>query len=376
MAFNSRLSVLCSKEFKVCGAIGNVTSLQKRGPQVSTDTVIGEGNTYEWYLGSLDKNSTLGMYFEVVNQQANQLPAAKQAFLQFQTLYQHPSGRRRMRVSTVSFRYAEPGALEIAPGFDQEAAAALMARFAVFKTELEDSMDVLRWIDRMLIRLASRFADYRKDEPHSFTLSPDFSVYPQFMYHLRRSHFLQTFNASPDETAFYRSVLLRENVMHSLVMIQPALLQYELDIATPTPVLLDIASLKPNVILLLDSYFHVVVWHGETIHAWKDAGYHSDPAYANFARLLNAPAEDAKAILADRFPAPKFIQSHAGGSQARFLLAKVNPSATHNNPSGMEGNMGYSPVPGAAGGDKSVVITDDVSLKVFMEHLVRLAVQS
>jgi protein transport protein SEC23 len=37
--------------------------------------------------------------------------------------------------------------------FDQEAAATLLARIAVFKAEAEEGSDVLRWLDRMLIRL-------------------------------------------------------------------------------------------------------------------------------------------------------------------------------------------------------------------------------
>lgn len=49
--------------------------------------------------------------------------------------------------------------------------------------------------------------------------------------------------------------------------------------------------------------------------------------------------------------------------QARFLLAKLNPSATYNNAHEM-----------AAGSD--IIFTDDVSLQVFFEHLQRLAVQS
>lgn len=49
--------------------------------------------------------------------------------------------------------------------------------------------------------------------------------------------------------------------------------------------------------------------------------------------------------------------------QARFLLAKLNPSATYNNAHEM-----------AAGMD--VIFTDDVNLQVFIEHLQRLAVQS
>jgi len=221
------------------------------------------------------------------------MPQGKQAFLQFQTCYLHPSGRKRLRVTTVASRYSDASMSDIATGFDQEAAAVLMARYAVFKCENEDPLDVLRWVDRMLIRLVAKFADYRKDEPSSFHLARELSIFPQFMYHLRRSNFLQTFNASPDETAYYRTLILRENTMNSLVMIQPALLQYSFDEGPPQPVLLDAVSLKPNVILLLDAFFHVVIWRGETIQAWYDAGYQEKEEFSNFKALLTAPAEDA-----------------------------------------------------------------------------------
>lgn len=66
-----------------------------------------------------------------------------------------------------------------------------MARLAVFKTEHEDAFDILRWLDRMLIRLGSKFGEFQKDDAASFRLSANFSIYPQFMFHLRRSQFLQ-----------------------------------------------------------------------------------------------------------------------------------------------------------------------------------------
>lgn len=367
LGFNAKIEVFTSREFKCCGAVGGLSSLGKKGPCVA-ETEIGEGNTCQWVVGSLDRNTTIGFYFDIANQQANSVPQGKQAFLQFQTCYLHPSGRKRLRVTTVSHRFSDAQMTDIQPGFDQEAAAVLMARYAVFKCENEDPLDVLRWVDRMLIRLVSKFANFRKDDPSSFHLGPEMTIFPQFMYHLRRSNFLQTFNASPDETAYYRMLILRENTMNSLVMIQPALLQYSFEEGPPQPVLLDATSLKPNVILLLDSFFHVVIWRGEMIQAWYDAGYQEKEEYANFKALLTAPAEDAKHILADRFPVPKFIQTNAGGSQARFLTSKVNPSQTHNT-----GGAG-GPYQGQS--DSSVVITDDVSLKVFMEHLIRLAVQS
>ena len=52
-----------------------------------------------------------------------------------------------------------------------------------------------------------------------------------------------------------------------------------------------------------------------------------------------------------RFPVPRYIDTEQGGSQARFLLCKVNPSQTHNNQ-------------GWGGGDGAPVLTDDVSLQV------------
>jgi len=238
-----------------------------------------------------------------------------------------------------------------------------MARIAVFKAENgEETFDILRWLDRMLIRLVNKFADYRKDDPGSFKLATNFSIYPQFMFHLRRSQFLQVFNNSPDETYYFRHMLLREDVTNSLNMIQPTLTAFSLS-GPPEPVLLDAASVAPDKILLLDTFFHILVWYGETIAQWRKAGYQDQPQYENLKLLLQAPKDAAKELLKERLPLPRFIEADQHGSQARFLLAKVNPSVTHNTNDNM----------GAQG---EMVFTDDVSLQVFMEHLKKLAVQS
>lgn len=67
----------------------------------------------------------------------------------------------------------------------------------------------------------------------------------------------------------------------------------------------------------------------------------------------------------DRFPVPRYIVCDQGGSQARFLLSKLNPSTTH-----MSATM-YGSTPGAGSGGQAI-FTDDVSLQVFMEYLKRL----
>ena len=95
----------------------------------------------------------------------------------------------------------------------------LVARQSVHSALTQESMDVIRWLDRMLIKLVARFAEYKKDDPASFKLSREFSLFPQFLFYLRRSQFLNNFNASPDESEYYRELVLKENVSNSLVMI-------------------------------------------------------------------------------------------------------------------------------------------------------------
>jgi len=79
-------------------------------------------------------------------------------------------------------------------------------------------------------------------------------------------------------------------------------------------------------------------------------------------------------LIQDRFPLPRFIVCDAGGSQARFLLAKLNPSTTHTSTSG--GGMGGYGGVGAGGVNQTAqtIFTDDVSLQTFMDHLMKLAV--
>lgn len=126
------------------------------------------------------------------------------AYIQFITYYQHPSGPFKLVVSTYARLLVEPHDPRVLMGFDQDAAAVLIARLAVHKSETEEGTDALRWLDRQLIRLCTRFGDFRAEDATSFRLPPQFAVYPTVMFYLRRSQFMHVFNNSPDETAFYR----------------------------------------------------------------------------------------------------------------------------------------------------------------------------
>ncbi|KAL5781964.1 hypothetical protein ACOSP7_006993 [Xanthoceras sorbifolium] len=365
LCFNGTLEINCSKDIKIQGVIGPCTSLEKKGPNVA-DTVVGEGNTTAWKLCGLDKSTCLTVFFDLSSSERSNAPGTinPQLYLQFLTSYQNAEGKLMLRVTTVSRQWIDStvSSEELVQGFDQETAAVVMARLTSLKMEMEEGFDATRWLDRSLIRLCTKFGDYRKDDPSSFTLNPSFSLFPQFMFNLRRSQFVQVFNNSPDETACFRMLLNRENITNAAVMIQPSLISYSFN-SLPQPALLDVASIAADRILLLDSYFSVVIFHGMTIAQWRNMGYQNQPEHQAFAQLLQAPHDDAQLIIRDRFPVPRLVVCDQHGSQARFLLAKLNPSATYNNANEI-----------AAGSD--VIFTDDVSLQVFIEHLQRLAVQS
>ncbi|KAI1285564.1 Protein transport protein Sec23A [Halotydeus destructor] len=359
MAFNAITEIKTSRELKVCGGIGAFVSMNVRNQYVS-DTEIGTGGTAQWKFCSLTPQTSTAFYFDVVQAQVVGQAQAR-GYIQFVTQYQSSDGYRHVRVTTVARNF---GLNDYA--FDQESACVLVSRMACHRAQAESNgPDILRWIDRVLIRLCQKFGDYRKDSPESFQLSPAYSMFPQFMFHLRRSQFIQVFNNSPDETSFYRHILFQEDSLNSLVMIQPTLLAYSFSEATHA-VLLDTSSIQQDRILLMDTFFHLVIFHGETIAAWRKANYQEQEGYESFKQLLEAPINDANELMMTRFPLPRYIVCDSGSSQARFLLSKVNPSVTHNS------TMGYY---GDAGGS-APVLTDDVSLQVFMEHLKKLAVNS
>uniref|UniRef100_A0A2K6AAH3 Protein transport protein SEC23 n=1 Tax=Mandrillus leucophaeus TaxID=9568 RepID=A0A2K6AAH3_MANLE len=331
MGFGGTLEIKTSREIKISGAIGPCVSLNSKGPCVS-ENEIGTGGTCQWKICGLSPTTTLAIYFEVVNQHNAPIPQGGRGAIQFVTQYQHSSGQRRIRVTTIARNWADAQTQiqNIAASFDQEAAAILMARLAIYRAETEEGPDVLRWLDRQLIRLCQKFGEYHKDDPSSFRFSETFSLYPQFMFHLRRSSFLQVFNNSPDESSYYRHHFMRQDLTQSLIMIQPILYAYSFS-GPPEPVLLDSSSILADRILLMDTFFQILIYHGETIAQWRKSGYQDMPEYENFRHLLQAPVDDAQEILHSRFPMPRYIDTEHGGSQARFLLSKVNPSQTHNN---------------------------------------------
>ena len=119
--------------------------------------------------------------------------------------------------------------------------------------------------------------------------------------------------------------------------------------------------MQDKVVLLLDTFFYIAVWKGQQVADWERAGYHDQPEYANLKALLEVPIEDAEYIMADRFPMPRFFVAVPGDSNERKIKVRVNPSKL----SAENGSV-----------DSGQYFTEDVSLGVFMQHLVKMAMSS
>lgn len=364
MSFRGKLEINTSNPVKVSGGIGHLVSLDINSPNVS-DVKIGEAGTRAWALGGIDQNSTYSFILDTnlaPNTPNNQIP--KFVIVQIITNYIAGDRSHRQRVTTVkkpiiAELVSSNSFNEIGKSFDQEASSVLIARMCVLKGYVEEYREILKWVDKSLIRLITKFSTYTKDDVRSFRFSTNFYYFPQFMFYLRRSHFIQSFNASPDEVTYYKVLLMHENVANSTIMIQPILFSYTAEKPDATPVFLDVDSMKNDTVLLLDAFFFVCVWHGEEVCRWRDSGIQNDPDYENVRMMLENPQEYAQTIIQERLPVPRFVSCDSGSGQERLIKCTVNPSTGSKNKVIEDGFM-----------------SDDVSLKVFMEFLVKLAVSN
>lgn len=375
MGFNATLECRTNKDLQIQGLIGHATALplRKENADSVSPIVVGEGNTTAWKLCSVNPQSTYAIYFDKLDS-----AATGRTYMQFTFYYQHPDGAYRIRVTTYALGViADADAPALLHGFDSEASLVAIARSQIEKLHAPgkslwalsfDSTDLNKHLDKVIIDYCSRFAQYKKGDAASFTIFDNYFDLASKLYHLRRSPFIRVFNSSPDETSFYHHVLMHEDVVNSATMIRPVLLSYDMStfgapdingnpFTDPVAVELDSLLLGKEKILLLDSFFQILIYHGQTIAQWRKQNYQNEPGYEHFKDFLAAPKLEALYILADRFPLPRFIDCDEGGSQARFLIARLNSSTTYNS-------SPYS-------GDLQGILTDDASLLEFMDRLKR-----
>ncbi|ELQ75020.1 Vesicle coat complex COPII, subunit SEC23 [Trachipleistophora hominis] len=291
-----------------------------------------------WKLGSLHRNSNIGFIFDAkANKRDDEI-----GYVQIITQYQQSDRKLITRVTTAARVFGRLSKFK--QGFDQEAALILQARIFTFGTHIEEDLDLVRRIDRSLIRFIRKFGESN----NHLKLSSSMALYPNFIYFLRRSLLVQTETNSPDETSYYRNIVAREPVTNAMTMIYPTLTAFSYQDETK-PVPMDAKSLQPDIILLLDTFHNVLIWRGEHINQWIQEGYHEKDEYKFLKDCIDEAEERAKRLVKERLPTPQFTLTERYGSQERILLAKVNPS--------IKGQ---------------VVVTDDIDFATFYDCLCKI----
>ena len=286
-------------------------------------TEAGGARTFSWAVGGVSSHYTVGL---AMKRSDETLPPSEQGHLvQLSATYKHASGGTRMRVSTLRMPRLPTAvpARQLLAAFDQQAAAALIVRQAVSQAESSAApAELLTAIDRQLIKVMKALCAYAKGEPGTVALPPQAAMLPSLVFNLRRSPAVRTSGYSPDETAYFRQLVVTLSVFASLVLVQPTLYGYERG-GAPQPLPLEAPSMVPERSLLLDTYLKLLLCHGASVANWRRSPELQDDAMLQ--ELLRAGRADLDRLESERFPAPEVFECEQYGSKARYLVQKLNP---------------------------------------------------
>lgn len=314
------LDINLSKELRVQGCIGSCASLENKSSMQST-IEVGECRTNSWYLGGTDTQSTLLFFLGLAEQSAAKgFTNGSNCYIQFVLTYRPNGCGLRKRVFNFERQITStPATSQIIKHIDQFVVVVSYAKLTAYKFFEHDDMVVIRFLDKVLINLLKLYRTTSNGIP------PELNQIPQYLYYLRKSSASKKLTTSLDEKTFYRYSMIRENMDNCLVIIQPQILEFSLNAEEPTPVLPDIDCMKKDVILLADTFFHVITWQGSTIKTWIDAGYHKNPEYDHLAKMLEKPEAESKAFVEERVLCPSKVGAYFGSPTERLLKSRLNP---------------------------------------------------
>ncbi|KAF7702859.1 Protein transport protein SEC23 [Cucumispora dikerogammari] len=256
------------------------------------------------------------------------------AIIQFITEYYDSCRRKITRITTVSRSLGNNkgndvdgvlGKDEYIMGLDAEALTISIARKIIQGNLIEEDNDVVRRIDRILIKSTRSVARYHNMDPSSITFPESMELFSKFIYFLRRSSLILAQSHSPDEFTYNRFIVKSRGVDEAMTLIMPTLHSYHYQGAIQ-PVNMDDSSLNDDCALLLDCFTDVVIWYGSNISAWIQEGLHEKEEYGFLGEMLNNIKTRAENIINERCPTPKFTETERGGTQERQLLSRVNPT--------------------------------------------------
>ena len=400
--FKNRVRVTTSSKLKISRLVGgggyDLPSSYRNNPVIYHDKIadtldefdnsVSKKNfTNQWQFNSLLSMDTVCFLLEMVTVRSLlDLPLApKEVFLQI--LHRFFDKGWKLRVSTIkkpttaSFKSAILREHGLISNFDQHVYINILSRLLISKIDTTlgfDTFDnMVKLLDNTIIKVLKHFGGISatsnislSSNPYlnfgdAYQLSEGLHEIPLLAYNLRRSPLVKIFNSSPDETAMHQSWFSVLNLEDSLEAILPKLYLVENSsngIAKEVPLESDTLKMTEgdNSFLAMDSVFQRVI-------------------YANFPLKLHSSNNDElllqrneRILPAIKFfelrrptgVAPRYVVTCGGHSQARFLLARLNPVDKVEEQSKKWGLFRRT--------DYNSIMTDDVSLRQYYDGLVKM----
>lgn len=387
--------------------------------------------TNQWWFNKLHENDdTLAIYFEAEtvssSSKLNDLNGIKQVYIQYKLKYWN--GRKwNLRITTI----VKPTTLsilsknqvkmtdgtmrlvnskssiikerELIKSFDYGCWMILLSRLMINKIDkglgYEDVASVIKKADTALVRLLHYFGGISIDQSNGdgfnpytklmtiYKMNENFKKIPSLMYNLRRNpQLINIFNSSPDETAYYHYLFMRANTEFSKIMIEPRSFNLNND-GTYKPTNFDASILKQagNNIIIMDSVFNITIYYCqanilELHHSNNDEKIYDDNEDSDIRLPLDFIKNTLLKEPINRNIEPKYVLTQKGHSQARFLVARLNPEMGSLEPEGIAKEKGFfnSMFKKLSINDEKdifkydTIMTEEISLKNYYDGLVKL----
>lgn len=143
MGFNSKIKVCTSSNLSFKGCIG-----------------LGAPYGTGWVINSLRESTNISLLFESSKENQSQ----ELGYVQILTQYQRSDKTVVLRVTTFARMFSSVKS-DILSGFDQEASMILQARMFTSKNEPEEEIDLIRRIDKSLVRFLKSYAFFNQTFP-------------------------------------------------------------------------------------------------------------------------------------------------------------------------------------------------------------------
>lgn len=291
-----------------------------RGLGVGVEIMSAEsGYTKQWRVATLRENTAFSFFFEINGVQTENTLGAVRIITKYRN---NASGLMRVRIATKIIKFTS-NISDQSAGFDQETAVALLGRYSMSKATFSNTKNIIDEIDHTIVNFCKKYAKGGLFQESMMGI-------PQLVFYLRRLKCFTLRNASPDLSQSICATFNALNPDNVSLMLVPILTEYTLSNA-PSQIALSTDALKPESILLLNSYNRIVACSGSIIAQKKILNEHEKEDNEVLKAIIEQSDADAKAAGEGRFPSPQIFICNENSSHARYLFAAISPAPQDYN---------------------------------------------